>query len=87
MGLWRIRENPDPAVIARAQEKVASFTEAVPGCTEAVVAPLYWSLRAKRPVTTTRIIQQHMALKDECLALRVGDASESALVFDFRLPQ
>jgi Stress responsive A/B Barrel Domain len=29
----------------------------------------------------------HMALKDECLALRVGDASESALVFDFRLPQ
>ena len=31
MGLWRVRDNPDPAVLARAQEKVASFTEAVPG--------------------------------------------------------
>jgi hypothetical protein len=28
----------------------------------------------------------HMALNDECLALWVGDASESALVFDLRLP-
>jgi hypothetical protein len=28
----------------------------------------------------------HMALKDECLALWVGDAAESVLVFDLRLP-
>lgn len=28
----------------------------------------------------------HMDLRDECLAVWIGDASESALVFDFRLP-
>lgn len=28
----------------------------------------------------------HMALQQECLAIWVGDASESALVFDFRMP-
>ena len=116
MGLWRVREHADPAVIRRAQEKVANFTETVPGCVEAGAAPLYVPEMGEADRETFGNLAgfeemargynyilymvfesekarddyedhpAHMALKDECLALWVGDASESALVFDLRLP-
>lgn len=41
MGLWKVRPDADPAMIKRAQDKVARFTELLPGCLEAAVAPLY----------------------------------------------
>ena len=115
MGLWRVRSNADPAVIGRAQEKVANFTETVPGCMEAVVAPLYvpqmgvadretfgnlagfeemargynyilyMVFESEEARDTYEDHPAHMALKDECLALWVGDAAESVLVFDLRL--
>ena len=116
MGLWRVREDHDPAVLARAQEKVAAFRETVPGCLEATLAPLYvpemgaadrdtfgsladfrdmargynwiiytiWDSEASRAGYEEH--PAHLALRDECLALWVGDAAESALVFDLRLP-
>jgi Stress responsive A/B Barrel Domain len=116
MGLWRVKDDADPAVIRRAQEKVANFAETVPGCIEALVAPLYVPKMGQADRETFGNLAgfeemargynyilymvfksemardeyedhpAHMALKDECLALWVGDASESALVFDLRLP-
>jgi hypothetical protein len=116
MGLWRVKDDADPAVMRRAQEKVADFVQTVPGCVEAVVAPLYVPQMGEADRKTFGNLAgfeemargynhilfmifeseqardkyedhpAHMALKDECLALWVGDASESALVFDLRLP-
>jgi Stress responsive A/B Barrel Domain len=116
MGLWRVKDDADPAIIRRAQEKVANFTETVPGCIEALVAPLYVPEMGAADRETFGNLAgfeemargynyilymvfesemardeyedhpAHMALKDECLALWVGDASEAALVFDLRLP-
>jgi hypothetical protein len=116
MGLWRVKDDADPAIMHRAQVKVARFTETVPGCLEAAVAPLYVPEMGKADRETFGNLAgfeemargynyilymvfeserardeyedhpAHMALKDECLALWVGDASESALVFDLRLP-
>jgi len=116
MGLWRVKHDADPAIIRRAQEKVANFTETVPGCIEALVAPLYVPEMGQADRETfgnlagfeemargynyilymvfeSEIARDeyedhpaHVALKDECLALWVGDASEAALVFDLRLP-
>lgn len=116
MGLWRVREAFDPAVLARAQEKVAAFRETVPGCQQSVLAPLYvpemgdadrdtfgslgdfremargynWIIYTVFESEAARADYEehpaHLALKDECLALWVGDAAESALVFDLRLP-
>lgn len=116
MGLWRVREDFDPAVLARAQEKVAAFQEAVPGCLQSTLAPLYvpemgdadrdtfgslagfeemargynWILHMVFDSELARAGYEehpaHLALRDECLALWVGNAAESALVFDFRLP-
>ena len=117
MGLWRVRGSADPAVIARAQEKVAELHR---GCARvrrggrgARSMSLRWGrLTARRSATSAGFEEMargynyilymvfesewardnyedhpaHMALKDECLALWVGDASESALVFDLRLP-
>ncbi len=116
MGLWRVKDDADPAIIRRAQEKVARFTETVPGCVEAVVAPLYVPRMGEADRDTFGNLEDfeemargynyilytvfeseeardgyeehpaHMALVDECRALWVGDAAESALVFDLRLP-
>jgi hypothetical protein len=116
MGLWKVKEDADPAMIKRAQQKVAKFTESVPGCTEAAVAPLYVPEMGKADKETfgntagfeemargynfilytvfeSEAARQdyedhpaHMDLQEECLAIWVGDASESALVFDLRLP-
>lgn len=41
MGRWKVRPDTDHAMIERDQEKVARFTEPLPGCLEAAVAPLY----------------------------------------------
>lgn len=117
MGLWKVKEDADPAVIKRAQQKVAKFTDVLPGCIEAAVAPLYVPEMSKADLETfgnlaggfeemargynfilytvfeSEMARQnyeehpaHMDLRDECLALWIGDASESALVFDLRLP-
>jgi Stress responsive A/B Barrel Domain len=116
MGLWRVKDDADPAILQQAQEEVSGFTETVPGCVEAVVAPLYVPVmsEADRETFGNRagfeemargynyilyvVFENeeardryedhpaHMALRDECLALWIGDASESALVFDLRLP-
>jgi hypothetical protein len=117
MGLWKVKEDADPAMIKRAQEKVAKFTEEVPGCLEAAVAPLYLPEMSKADQeafgnlaggfqemargynyilytvfeneAARQIYEEHpahMNLRDECLAIWIGDASESALVFDLRLP-
>jgi Stress responsive A/B Barrel Domain len=104
-------------MIQRAQDKVARFTEVLPGCLEAAVAPLYVPemSAADRDAfgvsaggfaemaqgynyilytvfeseDARRVYEEHpahMDLREECLAIWVGDASESALVFDLRLP-
>jgi hypothetical protein len=116
MGLWRVREDFEPAVLATAQEKVAAFRTTVSGCLESTLAPLYvaemgdadretfgaladfeemarghnWILYMVFESEAARAGYEedpaHMALQDECLALWVGDAAESALVFDLRLP-
>jgi hypothetical protein len=116
MGLWRVREDFDPAVLAMAQQKVAAFRATVPGCLESTLAPLYvaemgaadretfgaladfeemargynWIIYMVFESEAARAGYEenpaHMALQDECLALWVGDAAESALVFDLRLP-
>lgn len=117
MGLWKVKEDADPAMIKRAQEKVAKFTEILPGCLEATVAPLYVPEMGQADLDTfgnmaggfeemargynyilytvfeseaaRQVYEEHpahMDLKDECLAIWIGDASESALVFDLRLP-
>ena len=41
LGLWKVKENADPAMLARARTKVAAFRDTVPGCQEAVLGPLY----------------------------------------------
>jgi hypothetical protein len=117
MGLWKVKEQADPAMVQRAQEKVAKFTEILPGCLEATVAPLYVAEMGQADQETfgnsaggfeemargynyilytvfeseeaRRIYEEHpahMALQEECLALWIGDAAESVLVFDLRLP-
>jgi hypothetical protein len=117
MGLWKVKENADPAMIKRAHDKVAKFTEILPGCLEAAVAPLYVPEMSQADQETfgnlasgfeemargynyilytlfeseaaRQVYEEHpahMDLKDECLALWIGDAAESALVFDLRLP-
>lgn len=116
LGLWRVRSDANPAIMARAQQKVAGFTETVPGCIEAVIAPLYAPEMGEADRHTFGNLEgfkemargynyilytvfeseeardnyedhpAHMALRDECLALWIGDASESVLVFDLRLP-
>lgn len=117
MGLWKVKQDADPAIIKRAQDKVAKFTEILPGCLEATVAPLYVAEMSQADLDTfgnmaggfeemargynyilytvfeTEAARQvyeehpaHMDLRDECLAIWIGDASESALVFDLRLP-
>jgi hypothetical protein len=103
-------------MIERTKEKVANFTDTVPGCLEALVAPLYVSemgevdreafgslegyelmARGYNFILYTVFesegaragYEEHparLALKDECLAIWVGDVSESALVFDFLKP-
>ena len=116
MGLWKVKQDADPALIKRAQDKVAQFTEVLPGCIEAVVAPLYVPEMGKADQETfgnlaggfkemargynyilytvfesevaRKVYEEHpahMDLSDECLAIWIGDASESALVFDLRL--
>jgi hypothetical protein len=116
MGLWRVREDFDPAVLATAERKVAAFRETVPGCLESTLAPLYVAEMGEADRTTFGSLADfeemargynwilymvfeseaaragyeenpvHMDLQDQCLALWVGDAAESALVFDLRLP-
>jgi hypothetical protein len=116
MGLWRVKADADPAMIKRAQEKVGRFTDLVPGCTQALVAPLYVPEMGEADQQTFGNLAgfeemargynyilytvfeseearkgyeehpAHMDLRDECLAVWVGDASESALVFDFLMP-
>ena len=117
MGLWKVKKDADPAVIRRAQDKVAKFTEVLPGCIEAAAAPLYVPAMSKADLDTFGNLAggfeemargynyilhtvfeneaarqayeerpSHMDLRDECLAIWIGDASESALVFDLRLP-
>jgi hypothetical protein len=41
MGLWKVKPDADPAVLKRAAEKVERVKQTVPGCTEALLAPLY----------------------------------------------
>lgn len=116
MGLWKVKPDADPAMLQQAAEKVARFKETVPGCLEAMLAPLYlpelgeadrvtfgnldsfeemargynyilytvWESEAARAGYEEH--PAHMDLRDECLAVWVGDASESALVFDFLKP-
>jgi Stress responsive A/B Barrel Domain len=117
MGLWKVKADADPAMIQRAQDKVARFTEILPGCLEATVAPLYVPEMSEADKKTfgagaggfeelargynyiiytvfeseaaRQIYEEHpahMDLRDECLAIWIGDAAESALVFDLRLP-
>ncbi len=117
MGIWKVRPDADPAMIKRAQNKVARFTEVLPGCLEAAVAPLYvpemstadleafgasaggfaemargynYILYTVFESEEARQVYEehpsHMDMRDECLAIWVGDASQSALVFDLRLP-
>jgi Stress responsive A/B Barrel Domain len=117
MGLWKVKEQADPVMLKRAQDKVAKFTEILPGCLEATVTPLYVADMGQADLETfgnsaggfaemargynyilytvfeseeaRRIYEEHpahMDLQEECLALWIGDASESVLVFDLRLP-
>ncbi|HEY1988100.1 MAG TPA: Dabb family protein [Acidimicrobiales bacterium] len=117
MGLWKVKPDADPAVIKRAQDKVTKFTEILPGCLEAAVAPLYVPEMGQADLDTfgnmagsfeemargynyilytvfeseaaRQVYEEHpahMDVKDECLATWIGDAAESALVFDLRLP-
>ena len=117
MGLWKVKADADPAMIKQAQDKVDKFTEVLPGCMEAAVAPLYVPEMSKADQETfgnlaggfeemargynyilytvfeseaaRQVYEEHpahMDLQDECLAIWTGDASESALVFDLRLP-
>lgn len=114
MGLWKVKPDADPVMLQRASEKVARFKETVPGCTEALLAPLYVPEMGQADQETFGNLDSfeemargynyilytvfeseearkgyeehpaHMALREECLAVWVGDAAESALVFDFR---
>lgn len=116
LGLWKVKENADPAMLERASKKVARFKETVPGCLEAVLGPLYLPAMGKADQSTfgnladwkamargynyllytvweSEAARQnyeeypaHMALQEECLAVWTGNAAESALVFDLRLP-
>lgn len=116
LGLWKVKENADPAMLARARQKVEAFRRTVPGCIEATLGPLYlpemgkddqdtfgnlgdWKQMARGynyllyTVWESEAARQnyeehpaHMALQEECLAVWIGDASESALVFDLRIP-
>ena len=116
MGLWRVKPDADPAMLRRAAEKIERFKETVPGCTEALLAPLYVAEMGKADHETFGNLEgfermargynyilytvfesedarrgyeehpAHMELRDECLAVWIGDASESALVFDFLRP-
>ena len=116
MGLWKVKPDADPAMLQRAAEKVARFKQTVPGCTEALLAPLYepemghadrdtfgslddfeqmaWGynyilytvFESEDARKGYEVHPAHMDLRDECLAVWIGDASESALVFDFRRP-
>ena len=116
MGLWKVKEDADPAVLQRAAEKVARFEDTVPGCIKALLAPLYVPEMGQADQDTFGNLDTfeemargynyilytvfeseearagyeehpaHMELRDECLAVWIGDAAASALVFDFRLP-
>jgi hypothetical protein len=35
MGLWKVKDDADPAMVRSAQDKVVRFTEILPGCLEA----------------------------------------------------
>ena len=41
MGICKVKPDADPAMIKSAQDKVARFTETVPGCQQALVTPLH----------------------------------------------
>jgi stress responsive alpha/beta barrel protein len=116
MGLWKVRADADPDMLLRAAEKVGRFTDTVPGCTRALLAPIYVPAmgaddaqtfgntagfeemaRGYNYILYTVFESQeardgyedhpaHMDLREECLAVWIGDASESALVFDFLMP-
>ncbi len=116
MGRWKVKADADPAMLKSAQEKVARFTETVPGCLQALVAPLYVPEMGDADKDTfgnlsgfeemargynyilytvfenehaRKVYEEHpahMDLRDECRRFWVGDASESALVFDFLMP-
>jgi heme-degrading monooxygenase HmoA len=116
MGLWKVKPDADLAVLKRAAEKVERFKQTVPGCREALLAPLYVPEMGQADHETFGNLDSfeemargynyilytvweseearkgyeehpaHMDLRDECLEVWIGDASESALVFDFRKP-